>query len=276
MYKLKKGPSKIESVKYMARVVAQGFSQREGVDYNEVFSLVVKYSSIKILFSLITHYDLHLEQMEAKNTFLLGELDETTYKRHPKGFDGKGKEDHMFLLKRSLCGLKQSPRLWNKRFDQFMLKLSYKRCVFDAYVYYKKADTGNMVYFLLYVDDMLSACKSLSGLYKLKEILKCEFKMKDLGEAKKILGMEICRDRVKGELKLSQKEYVESVLQRLGMENAMPVRTPLAVQFKLSSMQSPLTKVKKKGINGKHSLFHCSWKFDICYDWNLARPSILC
>ena len=97
------------------------------------------------------------------------------------------------------------------------------------------------MYLLIYVDDMLIAGKDMSEINKIKAQLSGEFKMKDLGAAKKILGMEICRDREAGKLYLSQKNYFERVLECFGMQDAKPVSTPLASHFKLLVELSPQT-----------------------------------
>ncbi|CAL9112903.1 unnamed protein product, partial [Musa textilis] len=157
----------------------------------------------------------------------------------PHGFEVDGKEDYVCLLKKSLYGLKQSPRQWYKRFDSFMLGHGYTRSMYDSCVYFRKLNDGSFVYLLLYVDDMLIAAKNLSEIHTLKMQLNSEFEMKDLGAAKKILGMEIKRDRGVGKLFLTQKNYIKKVLERFGMKNAKPVSTPLASHFRLSAAQSP-------------------------------------
>ena len=145
----------------------------------------------------------------------------------------------MCKLKKSLYGLKQSPRQWYKRFDSFVTGHELKRCTYDSCVYYKKCDDGSMVYLLIYVDDMSIAAKDMKEIQVIKDQLNVEFYMKDLGAAKKILGMEIMRDREEKTLHLSQKNYIEKVLRRFNMHDAKPVTTPLAAHFKLSSAQSP-------------------------------------
>ncbi|CAA0823050.1 Uncharacterized mitochondrial protein AtMg00810 [Striga hermonthica] len=120
-----------------------------------------------------------------------------------------------------------------------MVKIGYKRCDFDCCVYTKSLGDGSMIFLLLYVDDMLIAAKNMRDIIDLKSLLSQEFEMKDLGAAKKILGMEIHRDRGSKKLWLSQKGYVEKVLQRFGMNEAKPVSTPLANHFKLSVDQCP-------------------------------------
>lgn len=102
MYKLKEKVLKDEIVRYKARLVAKGFTQREGMDYNEVFSPVVKHTSIRMLLSLVVKCDLELEQLDVRTTFLHGKLHETIYMTQPEGFIKTGEEDKVCLLKRSL------------------------------------------------------------------------------------------------------------------------------------------------------------------------------
>lgn len=115
VYKYKEEILGVESSRYNAILVAKGFTQRKGIDYNEVFSLVVKHSSIRMLLSLVAQDNLELEQLDVKTSFLHGELEEDideedSYMAKPKGFITKGKEDTVCLLRKSLYGLKQSPR----------------------------------------------------------------------------------------------------------------------------------------------------------------------
>lgn len=207
IFKRKEGVSPSEPPRFKARLVAKGFSQNPGVDYNDVFSPVVKHSSICTFFSIVAMRDLELEQLDVKTTFLRGELEEEIYMDQPEGFIVPGKEDHVCKLKKFLYGLKQSPRQWYKRFDSFMLSNSFKRSDYDSCVYIKFVD-GSPIYLLLYVDDMLIAAKSKKEITALKAQLISEFNMKDLGAAKKILGMKINRDRTSGLLFLSQQNYI--------------------------------------------------------------------
>ena len=156
--------------------------------------------------------------MDVKTTFLHGNLDETIYMEHPEGFIKNGGEGKVCLLKKSLYGLKQSPRHWNLRFDSFIKTAGFERCIKDLCVYLKEDKAGDNIYLLLYVDDMLIAAKSKKEISRLKEVLKSEFEMKDLGPAARILRMDIIRDRKKGVLKLSQGKYVKQILRTFGME----------------------------------------------------------
>lgn len=105
----------------MLVLVGKDFTQREGIDYNEVFSPVVNHSSIRVLLALVALHNLELEQLDVKTAFLHGELEEQIYMSQPEGFVTLSKKNHVCLLKKSLYGLKQSPRQWYKRFDTFMI-----------------------------------------------------------------------------------------------------------------------------------------------------------
>ncbi|KAH9669399.1 Integrase catalytic domain-containing protein [Citrus sinensis] len=171
----------------------------------------------------------------------------STYREASDGFKVAGKENWVCKLTKSLYGLKQSPRQWYKRFDRFMKGQMYTRNKFDHCVYFRKLQEGSFIYLLLYVDDMLIASKSKDKIEKLKTQLNQEFEMKDLGEVKKILGMEICRDRARGKVSLSQKQYLKNVLQQFGMtEQTKPVSTPFASHFKLAAQLSPSTDAEQE------------------------------
>ena len=163
----------------------------------------------------------------------------------PEGFVAQGKEQFVCKLNKSLYGLKQSPHQWYMRFDQFMMEIGYERSIKDQCVYVNTLQGGGHVYLLLYVDDMLIASKDKEEIKCLKSKLAKEFDMKDLDSTKKILGMEIQRDRNVGTLRLSQEAYVKKVMERFGMEGSKPVSTPLAPHFKLSASMSPTTEVDK-------------------------------
>ena len=143
--------------------------------------------------------------MDVKIAFLHGDLEEEIYMTQSEGFKVAGKENMVCKLEKLLYGLKQSPRQWYKRFDKFMLWQKYVRSKYDHCVYLCKLKDGSFIYLLLYVDDMLIASKNLVEIKKLKAQLSKEFEMKDLGDAKKILGMEITTDRHSKKLYLSQK-----------------------------------------------------------------------
>ena len=202
VFKLKKD-SDGKLLKYKARLVVKGFGQKKGIDFDEIFSPVVKMSSIRVVLSLTASLDLELEQLDVKTAFLHGDLNEEIYMSQPERFEVKGKEHMVCKLKKSVYGLKQAPRQWYKKFDSFMVSLEYKRTYADHCVYFRTFTDGNFIILLLYVDDMLIAGNDSKLIGKLKERLFKSFDMKDLGPAKQMLGMRITRDRKAKKLWLS-------------------------------------------------------------------------
>ena len=172
----------------------------------------MKHSSIRILLAFAAKYDYKLDRLDVKTTFLNDDLDEEIYMAQPLGFKAAGKEKLVDKLQNSLYELKQAPRQWYKRFDKFMMGCGYTRSLFDPCLYFHKQQSGEYIYLLLYVDDMLIASKNKSSIDKLKLQLSSEFEMKDLREAKRILDIKIKRDRVKGKVSLTQKAYLQKVL----------------------------------------------------------------
>jgi hypothetical protein len=120
-----------------------------------------------------------------------------------------------------------------------MIEQGYSRCHSDHYVYFKKLENGSYIMLLLYVDDMLFAWYKMKYINVLKRKLSNSFAMKDLGVAKKILGMRITRDKKNHKLTLSQGEYIEKVLERFRIQNEKPISTPLANHFKLTKEMCP-------------------------------------
>ncbi|RVW85369.1 Retrovirus-related Pol polyprotein from transposon TNT 1-94 [Vitis vinifera] len=216
---------------------------KEGIDYTEIFSPVVKMSTIRLVLGMVAVENLHLEQLDVKTAFLHGDLEEDLYMIQPEGFIVQGQENLVCKLRKSLYGLKQAPRQWYKKFDNFMHRIGFKRCEADCC--YVKSFDNSYIILLLYVDDMLIAGSDIEKINNLKKQLSKQFAMKDLGAAKQILGMRIIRDKANGTLKLSQSEYVKKVLSRFNMNEAKPVSTPLGSHFKLSKEQSPKTEEER-------------------------------
>lgn len=187
------------------------------MDFDEVFSPVVKMTTLRAVLRLVALQDMELVQLDVKTTFLHGNLTDEIYMQQLEGFAIQGKEQLVCKLKKSLCGLKQAPRQWYQKFDTFMQSQGYVRSQEDHYFYTKRFSDGSLLILLLYVDDMLIAGKSTHEIAMLKQKLKDNFAMKDLGDASHILGMHIRQDRSQKLLHLSQETYVHKILQRFNM-----------------------------------------------------------
>jgi hypothetical protein len=194
VFKLKRDSSG-KLAKHKAQLVVKGFAHKKGIDFDEIFSPVVKMSSIIVILGLIACLDLELEQLDVKTAFFHGDLKEEIYMEQPEGFEVKGNEHLVCKLKKSLYGLKQAPRQWYKKFDSFMVGHGYKKTVADHCVYFRKFDEGNFIILLLSVDDMLIVGQDAKMISNLKKELFKSFDMKGLGPAQQILGMQIIHDK---------------------------------------------------------------------------------
>ena len=230
--------------RYKERLVVKGFQQKEGVDYNEIFSPVVKLTTIILVLKIVAAENLHLEQLDVKTAFLHGDLEEELYMWQPEGFIKEDRKNLVCRLKKSLYCLKQAPRQWYKKFDSFMSSHGFTKCQADHCCYFKKID-NNFIILFLYVDDMLVVGSNMQEIVNLKLKLSKQFEMKVLGAAKQILGMRIKRDTNSRTLLLSQDKYINKVLSRFNMQNAKVVSTPLGVHFRLSKEQSPKTEEER-------------------------------
>ena len=138
--------------RFKARLVAKGFLQKHVIDYDETFAPVTKFTSIKILLSLATKHSLMIHQMDVKTEFLYGHLEEDIYMAQPNGYVDEDHPEFVCQLKRSIYGLKQSPRMWDQTIDNFMLDLKFHKCKTDHCIYVKR-DHEDVISVALYVDD---------------------------------------------------------------------------------------------------------------------------
>ncbi|KAK9209952.1 hypothetical protein WN944_002321 [Citrus x changshan-huyou] len=134
--------------RYCARLMVKGYAQKECIDFNDIFSPVVRLTTVRIVLAMCATFDLHLEQLDVKTAFLHGELEEEIYMLQPEGFAETGKENLVCRLNKSLYGLKQAPRCWYKRFDSFIMSLGYNRLSSDHCAYYKRFEDNDFIILL--------------------------------------------------------------------------------------------------------------------------------
>ncbi|RVX07454.1 Retrovirus-related Pol polyprotein from transposon TNT 1-94 [Vitis vinifera] len=217
--------------RFKARLVARAFTQSYGIDYQETFAPVAKLNTIRILLSLAVNQDWCLQQLDIKNAFLNGDLEEEVYMDIPPGFEESMAKNQVCKLQKSLYGLKQSPRAWFDRFTKAVLKLGYKQGQADHTLFVKKSHAGKMAILIVYVDDIILSGNDMEELQNLKKYLSEEFEVKDLGNLKYFLGMEVARSR-KG-IVVSQRKYILDLLKETGMLGCKPIDTPMDSQKKL-------------------------------------------
>jgi hypothetical protein len=208
--------------KYMARLVAKGYTPKEGEDFFDTYSPVAILTTIRVLLSLATSHDLLVHQMDVKTTFLNGEVEEEIYMTQPDGFVVKGQEDKVCKLVKSLYGLKQAPKQWHEKFDVTLISAVFSVNEIDRCVYYHHGG-GQRVILCWYVDDILIFETILNVINEIETFLCQSFDMKDMGEADVILNIKLINGE--NEITLTQSHYVEKVLSHFDYKDSKPSPT---------------------------------------------------
>ena len=209
--------------RFKARLVAKGYAQKQGIDYDETFSPVVKFQSIRVLLAFALENDLLLHQMDVVTAFLNGTLEEDIYMQQPDGYLQQGEEHLVCKLKKSLYGLKQSPRCWNKVLTEFLTSVGFVQSSADPCIYVQGGDSPVVV--AAYVDDLIIAAKTEEEMQQVKQLLQSRFLMTDMGELHYCLGIAITYT-VGESIELHQKQYIEKMLKKYQLEDVKPVSTP--------------------------------------------------
>ena len=218
VYALKDGPD--GSTRYKARYVAKGYSQTEGIDYQETFSPTAKMTSLRVIVQLAVQYNLIVHQLDVKTAYLNAPIDCEIFVDQPEGFS-RGGEKSVWKLKKSLYGLKQSGRNWNSVLHEYLIGLGFVQSGVDGCVYSR--NTSCIIYILVWVDDMVIACSDMDVLNETKRDLQARFKLSDLGVLSYFLGIEFKFEN--GSIKMSQGHYLKKVLCKFKMENCKPRST---------------------------------------------------
>jgi Reverse transcriptase (RNA-dependent DNA polymerase) len=211
---------------FRARLVAKGFTQIFGIDYDETFSPVARFESLRLLLALAALEDWEIHQMDMKSTFLNGLLDKEIYMEQPQGFKDPNHPDKVCLLKRAIYELKQASRAWNLQFHGVLVDLGFTHTHSDAGVYHRQDDGGTII-IILYVDDITIIGDNLKSVTKLKSTLSSRYEMTDLGELESYLGVHIKQDRSAKRLKIDQTRYVLEIVNRFRLSDTSPAHTPL-------------------------------------------------
>jgi hypothetical protein len=255
---------------YKARLVAKGFRQIQGVDYDETFSPVAKLKSVRILLAIAAFFDYEIWQMDVKTAFLNGDIEEELYMVQPKGFVDPKNADKVCKLQRSIYGLKQASRSWNRRFDKVIKDFGFIQCHGEACIY-KKVSGSSVAFLILYVDDILLIGNDIELLSSVKGYLNNSFSMKDLGEASYILGIKIYRDRSRRLIGLSQSTYLDKILKKFRMDESKKGFLPMLPGKVLSKTQGPATAEERERMT---NIPYASAVGSIMYAMLCTRPDI--
>ena len=219
-------------IRYKARLVAQSFSQRPGIDYEETYSPVMDAITFRFLISLAVSEELDMRLMDVIIAYLYGSIDNDIHMKIPEGFklpeavSTKPRSMFSIKLQRSLYGLKQSGRMWYNRLSEYLLKEGYVNNPICPCVFIKKSETGFAI-IAIYVDD-LNLVGTPEELTKTAEYLKKEFEMKDLGKTKFCIGLQI--EHFPNGVLVHQSTYIKKILKRFNMDKAHPLSSPMVVR----------------------------------------------
>ncbi|GJS15589.1 retrovirus-related pol polyprotein from transposon TNT 1-94 [Tanacetum coccineum] len=214
-----------------ARLVAQGYNQQEGIDYDETYAPVARLESIRILLAYACALDFKLFQMDVKSAFLNGFINEEVYVAQPPGFIDFEKPDHVYKLRKALYGLKQAPKAWYDRLKAFLIKHEYKTGMVDNTLFTKKKSL-NLIIVQIYVDDIIfcSTCQDMCD--EFAKIMHDEFEMSMMGELNFFLGLQI--KQMEDGIFFNQSKYIKEMLKKFGLENSKPMKTPMSSDTKLT------------------------------------------
>jgi Reverse transcriptase (RNA-dependent DNA polymerase) len=212
--------------------VAKGYTQTQGIDYYETFAPVAKMNTVRILSSIAVNKDWNLHQMDVKNAFLQGTLEEEVYMTLPPGHEKERNSNLVCRLKKAIYGLRQSSRSWYGKLSHFLLSYGFKISGADSSLFVKHSCNGLTVV-LVYVDDIIITGDNQFEIDCIKGNFKQKFEIKDLGRLKYFLGIEIARSS-KG-LFISQRRYTLKLLKETGKLGSKPAITPINMNIKLNS-----------------------------------------
>ena len=249
--------------KFKARLVARGFSQKFGVDFMETFAPTVRHDTLRVFMAVVCKDDLELHQVDVNNAFTESTLQEDIFMIPPPGVDIP--PNMVFKILRSLYGLKQAARDWNQLCVSKLIKIGFTQSEVDPclLIHHERK-----IMIMTHVDDIPIAAPKLEDVLWFKKELGRVFKIKDLGEPDKILGMRITRDRKNGTLKLDQGHYIKENLARICMtkDTAHPTFSPMDSYERLRPAQPH----EERGDKQEYQSLNGTWMWPM----TMTRPDI--
>ena len=220
--------------RYKVRLVAQGYSQQRGLDYDETFSPVVRTESVRALIALAAKNNMILHQLDVTTAFLNGTLDEEIYMKQPEGFEIKGKEHLVCKLRKSIYGLKQASRCWNTALHAHLCTIGFCQSDNDPCIYVSE---DGMVTLAVYVEDIILGACGEKLMKEVKQAIGQKFITRDMGELEYFLGVAVNQNKKSGAVWIGQPMYTRKVIKKFNMRQAKPVATPVDSSVKLTKAE---------------------------------------
>ncbi|KAD6455017.1 hypothetical protein E3N88_09723 [Mikania micrantha] len=218
-------------IKNKGRLVVQGYTQEEGIDYDEVFAPVARIEAIRIFLAFAAAKDFKVFQMDVKSAFLYGKIDEEVYVCQPPGFEDPKFPDHVCKLDKALYGLHQAPRKWYETLSSFLLANNFKRGTIDKTLFFKKSNQHIMLV-QIYVDDIIFGSTNESLCKDFESLMKSKFEMSSMGELTFFLGLQV--KQTSTGIFISQSKYVKDILDRFKLSDCKALGTPMSKTTSLS------------------------------------------
>ncbi|KAG5561088.1 hypothetical protein RHGRI_004190 [Rhododendron griersonianum] len=236
-------------VRNKARLVAQGYNQEEGIDFDETFAPVARLEAIRMLLAFACYKNFKLFQMDVKSAFLNGFISEEVFVKQPPGFQNHEFPDHVFKLSKALYGLKQAPRAWYDRLSKFLIENGFSKGKIDTTLFIKTKDHDILVV-QIYVDDIIFGATNESLCKDFAKCMQGKFEMSMMGELTYFLGLQI-KQSTDG-IFINQFKYIKDLLKKFDMEKAKPMGTPMSTSTKLNKdeMGKPFDEKKYRGMIG--------------------------
>jgi hypothetical protein len=206
--------------------VAKGYSQVEGLDFDETFAPIAWLESIRILHAYATHHDFKIYEIDVKSAFFNGPIKEKVYVEQRLGFEDEEYSNHVYKLHKALYGLKQAPRAWYECLKDFLIKNGFRIGKVDSTLLTRKIGKDLFVC-QIYVDDIFFGSTNASFCEEFSKIVTNRFEMSMMGELKYFLGFQM--KQLEDGRFISQTKYTHDLLKKFGMDKAKPIKTPMGI-----------------------------------------------
>ncbi|GJX68327.1 putative ribonuclease H-like domain-containing protein [Tanacetum coccineum] len=207
-----------------ARLVAQGYTQEEGIDYDEVFALVVRIEAIRIFLASASFKDFVMYYMDVKSAFLYGKIEEEVYVCQPPGFEDPNFPDRVYKVEKEIYRLHQALRAWYETLSTYLLDNGFQRGKIDNTLFIRR-DKGNILLIQVYVDDIIFGSTKKSLCTEFEKLMHKKFQMISMGELTFFLGLQV--KKKEDGIFISQDKYMTEILKKFGFSDVKTASTPM-------------------------------------------------
>lgn len=267
--------------RWKARLVAQGFAQREGVDFRDTFAPVLHYKTLRALLAIVAVLDYELLQFDVPTAFLNATVEEDVYMKQPPGLEAIGEKEvdpnMVCKLNKAVYGIKQAPHEFYEMLRGSLERLGYQRCMSDTCVFVRTSKTSSRPMIIpIFVDDGFPMCHpdDLVEMHADLKVLMTEYEIKEVANAHVVLGMRVTRDRKARTLKLDQEVYIRRMLEQHGMANCKPAPTPQEERSAKRAASEPAEDEVEEDVDGGWRSHYGSVVGGLLYAALSTRPDI--